>query len=163
MRNCDVRLAASGEEMEAALLLRRRVFVDEQGMFEQTDEDDEDSSSIYLNAWGSGSVLMGTVRCYPDRQEEGVWWGGRLAVHEAYRLRGIGVYLIEAAVEEMRRRGVQRFLAQVQEQNVKLFEKLGWRKAGALYSIRDHPHQRMEVDLDVHDAQSRKRRQTAGS
>ncbi|KRE49285.1 MSMEG_0567/Sll0786 family nitrogen starvation N-acetyltransferase [Paenibacillus sp. Soil522] len=158
MRNCEIRLALSAGEIQMALRLRREVFVAEQGMFEQSDADDHDSSSLFLNAWRSGSILMGTVRCYSDPHEEGIWWGGRLAVVEKYRLRGVGVYLIEAAVEEMKRRGAKRFFAKVQKQNVKLFEKLGWQASGDAFMIEEHPHQLMEADLHVHDEQARKRR-----
>lgn len=160
MRNCEVRMAANWTEVQSALALRRQVFVEEQGIFEDSDADENETESITLNAWRNGSILMGTVRCYPDQGESGVWWGGRLAVQETYRLRGIGVYLIEAAVEEMKRRNVKRFLAQVQEQNVKLFEKLGWCKTGAPYFVRGHSHQLMEANLHVHDASSKQRRQS---
>jgi putative N-acetyltransferase (TIGR04045 family) len=163
MRNVEVRLAESLEEAAAALELRNEVFVEEQGLFEQTDEDEHDSASIYINAWRNSEILMGTVRCYSDKLETGTWWGGRLAVQEAYRLKGIGVYLIEAAVAEMERRGVQRFLAQVQEQNVALFEKLGWQLLGEHRIIQGYSHQLMEANLYVPNAQSRKRRRLIGS
>lgn len=156
MRNCEIRLALSTEEIQMALQLRKEVFVAEQGMFEQSDADDHDSASLFLNAWRNGTTLMGTVRCYSDSHEKGAWWGGRLAVAEKYRLRGVGVYLIEAAVEEMKRRGAKRFFAKVQEQNVKLFEKLGWQARGEAFKVQEHPHQLMEADLYVDDKQARK-------
>ncbi|WP_424769209.1 MSMEG_0567/Sll0786 family nitrogen starvation N-acetyltransferase [Paenibacillus sp. sgz302251] len=159
MKNCEIRLAADPHEVQAALSLRREVFVAEQGLFEQSDTDEYDPASIYLNAWRNGAELMGTVRCFYDGKGSGVWWGGRLAVGQKYRLRGIGVYLIEAAVQEMERRGAERFLAKVQVQNVKLFEKLGWKSLGEPFRIGQHTHQLMEADLYVHDAQSRKCRE----
>lgn len=153
MRNYEVKLAQSKEEVEAALTLRRQVFVEEQRIFVQSDMDEHDTDSIYLNAWTTlPLVLMGTVRCYPDKDDPSIWWGGRLAVHPDYRFRGVGVYLIQAAVEEVTRRHVRRFLANVQQQNVKLFEKLGWRKVGEAYFSHGYPHQRMEADLNVSHA-----------
>ncbi|MFC3341816.1 MSMEG_0567/Sll0786 family nitrogen starvation N-acetyltransferase [Paenibacillus abyssi] len=162
MRSYEFRLANSKEEVAAALTLRRQVFVEEQRMFALSDADEYDPESIYINAWKNDSLLMGTVRCYPDQQDRSVWWGGRLAVHENYRLRGIGVYLIEAAVSEMQRRSVRRFLAQVQQQNVKLFEKLGWSKVGEQFISYGQPHQLMEANLHVFDASNRKQRQFIG-
>ncbi|WP_258171281.1 MSMEG_0567/Sll0786 family nitrogen starvation N-acetyltransferase [Paenibacillus sp. R14(2021)] len=155
-------MAASEAELNAAHALRNQVFVEEQGLFDVTDEDEHDPEAIHLNAWRGATILMGTVRCYPDKHEKGTWWGGRLAVMEAYRLRGIGVYLIEAAVEAMENRGVERFLAQVQEQNTELFKKLGWRSLGEQQLIRGHLHQLMEAELYVHDAQSSRRRRLTG-
>lgn len=152
MKNYEVRLAEGEAEIYAALTLRRQVFVEEQHLFDQSDTDEFDQESIYINAWKKGSILMGTVRCYPDKEDPTLWWGGRLAVHSDYRLRGIGVYLIEAAVKQMQRQNVRRFWAQVQEQNIKLFEKLGWSKVGELITIHEHPHQLMEANLHVYDA-----------
>jgi putative N-acetyltransferase (TIGR04045 family) len=154
-----VRTAVTEQEIQEALSLRRQVFVEEQHIFDTTDEDEHDEESFFINAWKDESILIGTVRCYPDREDPSVWWGGRLAVRSEFRLRGIGVYLIEAAVEEMKIRSVRRFLAQVQQQNVNLFEKLGWKTVGDVFWVRDHPHQIMEANLHVHDAPSRKRRQ----
>lgn len=159
MKNYQIRLAATEQEMIAAMSLRREVFVEEQHLFGETDADDHDLESIYINAWKNGTMLMGTVRCYPDLEDPSLWWGGRLAVKPEFRLRGIGVYLIEAAVEEMRLRKVRRFLAKVQQQNVNLFEKLGWKIVGELLWIHDHPHRVMEANLHVSDASGRKRRQ----
>ncbi|MCP1136238.1 GNAT family N-acetyltransferase [Paenibacillus polysaccharolyticus] len=159
MRNCKVKLAVTEQEIQKALSLRRQVFVEEQHLFDATDEDEHDEDSFFINAWKTESILMGTVRCYPDQEDPFVWWGGRLAVRAEYRLRGIGVYLIEAAVEEMKLRRVRRFLAQVQQQNVKLFEKLGWVTVGDVFWVCDHPHQIMEANLHVYDAPNRKRRQ----
>lgn len=163
MSGVELRTAGSAEEVQAALALRKRVFVGEQKLFDATDEDAHDGGgAIYINAWRGGQLLVGTVRCYPDPAERGLWWGGRLAVEEAYRLRGVGVFLIEAAVEEMERRGAARFLAWVQGQNVELFGKLNWTLLGETRIIRAREHHLMEARLYVHDAQLRRRRRLAG-
>lgn len=156
MRNYEIRIADSEYELQASLSLRRQVFVMEQQLFEESDADENDPSSITINIWKQGTILVGTVRCYPDRDNLSLWWGGRLAVHEQYRIRGIGVYLIEAAVQHMKLQQVPCFRAQVQEQNIQLFEKLGWTKVGDLTLIQGHPHQIMEANLDVHDARKQK-------
>lgn len=156
MKNYEIRIADNEREREAAFALRRQVFVEEQRLFDQTDTDENDSASIYLNIWKHGTTLLGTVRCYPDQNDPTLWWGGRLAVHPDYRLKGIGVYLIKAAVIQMRRQGVRRFMANVQEQNISLFEKLGWSKVGELTYIHEHPHQLMEANLYVYDAREQK-------
>jgi putative N-acetyltransferase (TIGR04045 family) len=164
MKICEIRVAESEEEIQKALELRRMVFVDEQHMFEEDDLDEYDNGAIYLNAWLRGKdVLIGTVRCYRDKEKPDVWWGGRLAVHPDYRTRGIGVYLIRAAIETVKNQQASRFLASVQLQNIELFKKLGWEPIGDTFIFHGRPHQMMEVDLHVFHAspQSAGRRQQA--
>jgi putative N-acetyltransferase (TIGR04045 family) len=155
MKSYEIRVAESEEEIQAALALRQMVFVEEQHIFEETDLDENDLQSIYLNAWSlKKSFLVGTVRCYPDKENPNVWWGGRLAVHPDYRVRGIGVYLIRAAIEAVKHQQASRFLASIQLQNVELFKKLGWRVLGDTFNLKGHLHQIMEVDLNVLHAPS---------
>ncbi|MEJ9212345.1 MSMEG_0567/Sll0786 family nitrogen starvation N-acetyltransferase [Bacillus smithii] len=155
MRNWEIRVAQNKEEILAALALRRLVFVNEQRLFEKDDSDEHDKRAIHINAWSRKKpLLLGTVRCYPEPENPKVWWGGRLAVHPDYRIKGIGVYLIRAAVETVKNHKADRFLASVQSQNVELFKKLGWESVGEPFHYHGHPHQIMEVDLNVYDASS---------
>jgi putative N-acetyltransferase (TIGR04045 family) len=163
----DIRIAESKKDIQEALALRRMVFVDEQHMFEENDLDEYDNEAIYLNAWSRRkALLVGTVRCYRDIENPHVWWGGRLAVHPDYRSRGIGVYLIRAAVDTVKNQHASRFLASVQFQNVELFKKLGWKPIGDPIIYHGHPHHIMEADLNVFLAsstQSAKRQHAFGT
>ncbi|MFB3160071.1 MSMEG_0567/Sll0786 family nitrogen starvation N-acetyltransferase [Neobacillus sp. 179-J 1A1 HS] len=153
MRGYEIRVAESKKEIQEAYSLRRMVFVDEQGMFEKDDIDMNDDKAIYINAWSKrNELLVGTVRCYPDPLDHKLWWGGRLAVHHDYRIRGIGVYLILAAIEVVKYQSAKRFLANVMSKNVELFKKIGWEPIGNSFDSFGKPHQLMEVNLDVQDA-----------
>lgn len=150
MKAMAIRRARTEEELGAVFDLRRRVFVEEQGLFEETDVDEYDAAAIHLTAWKPpGDVLIGAVRCYPDPEEAGTWWGGRLVVDPAYRVRGVGVLLVRAAVREVRLQNARRFLAYVQEQNVPFFKKLGWTSIGMPVMKCGYPHQLMETDLSA--------------
>jgi putative N-acetyltransferase (TIGR04045 family) len=155
LRGYDIRVAQNEKEIQEALSLRRMVFVEEQQMFINDDIDTDDEKAIYLNAWSQKKkILVGTVRCYPDQQNNHIWWGGRLAVHPDFRIKGIGVYLIRAAVETVISQQAHRFLANVMVENIKLFKKLGWVTLGEPFVSYGHPHQLMEVDLNVCNASS---------
>lgn len=155
MKGYEIRIADGEEEIREALALRQSVFVEEQNIFKKSDKDENDQKAIYINAWSKRkNLLVGTVRCYPDTNIPNQWWGGRLAVHHQYRIRGIGVYLIRAAVETVRKQKAERFLANVQLQNVELFKKMGWRTVGLEFFSHGHPHQTMEADLNVFYASS---------
>lgn len=78
MKNYEIRIAETELETQASLVLRRQVFVEEQQLFEESDADENDSSSITINIWKQGTILVGTVRCYPDRNTPSLWWGGGL-------------------------------------------------------------------------------------
>lgn len=125
-RRVVCRPAADAGEIQQALAIRRQVFVAEQGLFRDSDEDQHDQEAIHLVAEIEGRIV-GTVRLYC--REKGTWVGGRLAVLPQYRGR-VGSLLVKRAVVEAERQGAEVFLAQVQAQNEQFFHRLGWRTAG---------------------------------
>lgn len=138
--------ARTRAELEAAHALRHRVFVEEQGLFAQSDRDRHDPASIHLVARREGGVV-GTVRVYPVEGEEAAWVGGRLAVARGERAGGAGEALVREAVRTVRRRGCRRFTASIQEANVAWFRHLGWRPRGEPFLLQGRPHQLMQADL----------------
>ncbi|KIN13616.1 GNAT family N-acetyltransferase [Vreelandella titanicae] len=136
-------------ETDEALALRRRVFCDEQAIFDQDDRDAIDESAHLLVALGCTGgwyeQVVGTVRIHES--EPGLWHGSRLAVDPAFRAQGrLGSTLIRLAVSSAHALGCQRFLARVQAQNEALFQQLHWRSIGEEL-ILDRPHVVMEADL----------------
>jgi AIR synthase-related protein len=70
--------------------LRRRVFVDEQGLFDRDDHDefDDDPRTVVLLARDQAGEVVGGVRLHPavpDAPDLGWWCGSRLAVDPACR------------------------------------------------------------------------------
>ncbi len=136
-------------EYRACTDLRRSVFCDEQKIFEHDDRDDLDARALPIAAIacliGQPEDVVGTVRiCETDAH---TWWGSRLAVHRDYRRSAwLGSELIHHAVRTAHARGAQRFYAQVQVQNVKLFEQLHWNVLDAV-TVQGRPHVLMEADL----------------
>ena len=139
--------ARTEEEHMAALRIRKAVFVREQKLFEDTDEDENDKKSIHLVAKHHGHVI-GTVRVYPAGKGNGDWVGGRLAVKKGFRASGAGELLVREAVANVKKRACNRFTAHIQKKNVGFFEQLGWKKIGHVKVHFDKPHQLMEANLD---------------
>lgn len=135
-----------------ALRLRRAVFCDEQGLFAGDDVDAIDDHAIALVARpvqnetaDTLGPVVGTVRIH--RLEARVWQGSRLAVAADFRRIGaIGGALIQLAVRSANTLGCERFVAQVQERNVPLFERLHWRSVDAI-TLHGQPHRLMEAEL----------------
>lgn len=146
-----VKLATEAWELREARNLRRAVFCAEQRLFDFTDADeaDDDSGAITLVAvsciHGMSEDVVGTVRVHALGND--VWQGSRLAVRRDYRGQAwLGTELIHLAVSLAHGRGAVRFVAQVQQQNVALFERLHWRALEAI-ELRSRAHRRMEADL----------------
>ncbi|RSV87624.1 MULTISPECIES: MSMEG_0567/Sll0786 family nitrogen starvation N-acetyltransferase [Enterobacterales] len=136
-------------EQEQAYTLRRRVFCQEQGIFERDDLDDIDRHAHLLVALGSlagwHEEVVGTVRIH--QQQPGVWLGSRLAVDDRFRRQGqLGPMLIRLAVSSANALGCQAFYAHVQAQNEPLFRRMHWHSLGELV-MRGIPHVFMQADL----------------
>jgi putative N-acetyltransferase (TIGR04045 family) len=142
--------AASEEwELRAYRRLRRRIFCDEQSLFEADDGDAVDDRATALvalaNVSGMPDDVVGVVRIW--EASAGQWWGGRLGTHPLHRGdRTIAPGLIRLAVGTACEHGCQRFQATVQVRNVPLFERLFWRALGPV-EVRGAPHALMEADL----------------
>ena len=148
----QVKFATERWEKAAAAALRRKVFCDEQRIFEHDDRDATDDAAIALVAVSllgiAADDVVGTVRIHRDEADADTWWGSRLAVEPNYRRLGaVGAGLIRLAVSSAHARGCGRFLANVQSQNTLLFQHMHWRSLGE-FDWHGRPHHRMEADLD---------------
>ena len=144
-----VKFAIEAWEQRGAAALRRRVFCDEQKIFEGHDRDCVDEIATPIVALSSYTVaadaVVGTVRIH--EAEPGVWWGSRLAVAADHRrVSALGAALIRLAVSSAHGRGCRTFLAHVQSQNASMFERLHWNPVAEV-ELHGHPHLRMEADL----------------
>jgi putative N-acetyltransferase (TIGR04045 family) len=145
------KLALTDSEVDAYFALRRAIFCEEQGIFDGTDEDETDRTSYPIIAIDHQAnspaqyAVVGVVRIYEP--EPGLWYGGRLGVHQDYRRVGrIGKGLIHKAVTTANTWGCDRFLATVQLQNVRFFQRLHWDSLEEIV-VCDRPHHLMEADL----------------
>lgn len=130
-------------ELHKCFEIRKKIFVNEQGLFDGTDRDEYDDCAIHLVAFHSNHII-GTVRIY--KQEGNTWWGGRLAVTKRYRGRA-GKQLVQKAMEIVADTGARQFYARVQCKNVPFFENLGWRSEGSVFVLHGRSHQLMEAQL----------------
>ncbi len=146
-----IKWATSQWEVDQARTLRRRVFCEEQGLFDTDDTDLIDDYAQCLIAIANHGCwhdkVVGTVRIHDEGGH--VWWGSRLAVDTSFRTHiGLGSALIKLAVSSAHAKGCQQFLAQVQKRNEGLFQRLNWQSRFELM-IHDHPHVMMEAELSM--------------
>ena len=142
--------------------LRSAIFCQEQHLFEDCDRDEKDAIAYPIAALshdarlasgvpgGLAGGVVGVVRILEESPR--VWYGGRLGVHpECRRHNQIGKGLIWKAVTTAHGWGCDRFLATVQIQNVRFFERLHWQSLKEL-EIRGVRHHLMEADLSYYAA-----------
>ena len=146
-----IKWATSQWEVDQARALRRRVFCQEQGLFDRDDNDEiDDYAQCLIAVAGHGcwhDKVVGTVRIHHEGNN--VWWGSRLAVDSQFRTHiGLGSALIKLAVSSANAKGCEQFLAQVQKQNEPLFQRLNWQSRFELM-VRDHLHVMMEAQLSM--------------
>jgi putative N-acetyltransferase (TIGR04045 family) len=141
------RVAAGAAELGAHFDVRRRVFVEQQGLFDGSDRDERDEREDTLHAIGvvEGRVA-GAVRLYP-LDGDGLWKGDRLAVLPEARVRHVGALLVLFAVATAGELGGREMVAQVQVANVRFFERLGWRADGPPAPYVGVMHQAMAIPL----------------
>jgi len=141
------RVAETEKELEKYFNLRKEVFVKEQEIFSDSDIDEYDKDAIHIVAIEKSSgKLIGGVRCY--RKEDDTWVGGRLSAAPGYRNGRVGANLVRFAVKTVKLHGCKKFLAYVQTQNVRFFERLDWKPVGEKFLYHKLPHQLMEANLD---------------
>jgi putative N-acetyltransferase (TIGR04045 family) len=157
MKTYQFQLATGSQEVADYFALRRSIFAEEQQLFQGDDVDEIDKIAYPIVAISQGErsaiatdidKVVGVVRIY--EVEPGIWYGGRLGTHPDYR-RGwqIGKGLIYKAVTTANTWGCKQFLATVQLQNVRFFQRLHWETTEEIV-ICDRPHHLMEADLNFY-------------
>ncbi len=122
-------------EFKACLDIRKSVFLKAQGINGLNEPDEIDERAIQL-ALIKQERIVGTVRVH---QEDGTFWGSRLAVVKQER-GGSGASLIKAAEDQARSMGGKEISGQVQKDAVPFFKKLGWHQEGPVFSYHDIEH-----------------------
>ncbi len=139
--------------------LRSAIFCEEQDLFEATDRDELDDGAYPITALHHGAShcgqVVGVVRIVEPQPR--VWYGGRLGVHREFRRHNqIGKGLIWKAVTTAHGWGCDRFLATVQIQNVRFFQRLHWSSIDEL-EIKGIRHHLMEADLSYYQPATERR------
>jgi predicted GNAT family N-acyltransferase len=139
----EVRRVGGGDEMAAALELRRDVFCLEQGVPEREELDGRDHEALHLVAVSSEEVL-GTCRLLfvgPTVQFS------RLAIRTHARRRGIATALLELADVETRAGGARRLVLHAQTYARELYERAGYVPRGRVFMEAGIEHVAMEKQL----------------
>lgn len=131
---------ATSRDITTCRLLRRRVFIEEQGVSEADELDDLDDEAIHLLAHLGGRAV-GSARLLL-RGETGKI--GRVCVLAEARGRGLGAALIRAALAELRGHpGLTQAKLGAQTHALGFYERLGFVAIGPVYDDAGIPHRDM--------------------
>ncbi|MDX8354226.1 GNAT family N-acetyltransferase [Cognatiyoonia sp. IB215182] len=126
------------------IALRRKVFIDEQGIAEADEIDDLDDQAIHLLAIVDGRPV-GTARLLIDGEIGKI---GRICVATDQRGTGLGKALVTAGIDQLRTvPGVTTAKLGAQDHAIGFYAKLGFQPVGDFYDDAGIPHQDMVLAL----------------
>jgi predicted GNAT family N-acyltransferase len=141
-----VRPARDAAEVEAAMELRVRVFVGEQGVDAEEEVDELDAQSLQIVGVDDTGVI-GTCRL--RELGAGEWKLERMVVEGRLRRLGVGARLLEGAEHEARERGAREMVLHAQRRAEAFYASQGYVAEGDPFLEAEIEHVRMRKALDA--------------
>jgi len=126
---------------EILLSIRFEVFVDEQGVPPEMEEDADDPQGFHLLATLPDSGPAGTARLLANGHI------GRLAVRKPFRGRGIGSTLLKTLIRKAQQSGISTLFLNAQCDAEPFYQKQGFISEGQVFQEAGIPHRRMYLHL----------------
>lgn len=121
--------------------LRFAIFVGEQNVPQGIELDDKDAECVHALAYDDAGKAIGTGRLLPDGHI------GRMAVVVEWRRQGVGQAILEALIEEARKRGHAEVVLSAQLQAAEFYRGQGFVAEGKVYEEAGILHQAMRKVL----------------
>ncbi len=140
----DIRRVSEGASLDDAHAIRRAVFIEEQGVPESIEMDDQDAASRHFVAY-DGTPPVGTARLRVG--DDGVAKAERVAVLAAHRGRGIGQALMAAVEDGAREAGADEMTLHAQTAVGTFYCDLGYEPTSDVFEEAGIPHVEMAKSL----------------
>lgn len=139
----SIQLRFASWSRDAALLqdVRRRVFIEEQGVPESLEWDEDDAVALHVLALDARGLAIGTGRLLPDGHI------GRMAVLKDWRGCGVGAALLDALLDAARDRGEREVVLHAQTHATGFYAGRGFVAEGGEFAEAGIPHRRMRLRL----------------
>ena len=138
-------LVFSSPQMAAALDIRTRVFVDEQGYTLEEDRDEQDKTALHVLGRDAAGEPVCTARMFEE--QPGVWHIGRVATYAARRGRGYAGAMMREMCREAAARGGKTASLGAQVERQSFYEALGFSPVGEVFLDCGQPHIEMRRAL----------------
>ena len=129
MSEITVKLVETEEDMEAAVSIRFRVFVDEQSVPPEIELDEYDAVATHAIAVEDGQAV-GTGRMYFEGGEARI---GRMAVDLSHRRRGVGGLILRFLEEEAQAQGATEIVLHAQDYVKAFYASHGYQEHGGTF------------------------------
>jgi len=140
LQEITVKLVATQEELDTAMAIRYRVFVQEQGVPPEEEMDEADATATHVLALLDGRAV-GTGRVV--RLPSGEAKIGRMAVEQEWRRRGVGSSLLTFVEEQALLQGMARAVLDAQTYVKAFYANHGYRDEGEVFMEAGIEHVRM--------------------
>lgn len=137
----QVTVADWARDRDALLEVRYAVFVDEQGVPESLERDDDDPRSVHVIARDAAGQPIGTARLTPQRRI------GRMAVCRGWRGHGVGHALLEALLRHARDQGLAEVSLHAQVDAIGFYVRHGFVPEGERFDEAGIEHRTMRLAL----------------
>ncbi len=136
MSDITVKVVETEEDMEAAVGIRFRVFVDEQSVPPEIELDEYDAVATHAIALLDGQAV-GTGRAIIDGGSARI---GRMAVDQSHRRGGVGGLILRFLEDEAREQGAAEFVLHAQEYVKAFYAAHGYEEHGEPFMEAGIPH-----------------------
>jgi predicted GNAT family N-acyltransferase len=137
-----VRQARRNMDEHAIAQVRRRVFIEEQGVPVALEWEALDAEGIWLLAESEGGVVVGIVHLARNAHLY------RMAVLAPWRGLGVGAALLTAALAEARHLGFHEVRLSAQTHAVPFYTRHGFQPEGDIYMDAGIPHRAMAITFE---------------
>jgi predicted GNAT family N-acyltransferase len=141
-----IRPARDAAEIQAAMDLRVRVFIDEQGVDASEEMDELDEVSLQIVGVDEGGVI---ATCRLRDLGGGEWKLERMVVDRRVRRLGVGARLLAGAQREARERGAGEMVLHAQRRAEAFYASQGYVAEGDTFLEAEIEHVRMRKALDA--------------
>ncbi len=142
----EVTIGNSADIIKNSQIIRRKVFVDEQGIPLELDLDGLDERSSHALATDNGS-LIATARLYSSNGKHSVM--ARVAVFEEYRGKGTATKIINSLISHAKNSGFSTIEIHAHEYLKKYYEKFGFCFIKNVEVVGEHQLIEMELQLNI--------------
>ena len=131
----------------AARAVRTAVFIEEQGIPESEEWDDDDAQAWHVVVANLGGLPVATGRLITHGMPAGEAKIGRMAVLNGSRALGLGEQVLQALIDAARERGVQRITLHAQTSAQAFYARAGFKPEGPPFDEVGIPHIVMTLTL----------------